>query len=382
MTVFKTFWKVVKKYKGTIILYTSMLIIFGGINLQTNNTTTTYVDKKPDILIINNDKEEGLTKNLINYINENTNIKEIKNDEEAINDALFYRDVNYIIYIPKNYRKDVLEGKNPTINIKSSKDYNSSLAEMILKNYIKIQNIYANEIKDEKEIINSINNTLTKKSNIQTTTKLDTNKLLKVSRYFNFASYSIMAVIIYIVCLVLNSFNNETVRKRTIISSMNYKEHSKQILFASLLYSIIVWILYVLLGIILLGDILLQTRGLIYILNALIFTITSLTIALLISSLIKNKGAISGVVNVVALGSAFLCGSFIPLEWLPNSVLRISKILPTYYYAITNDKLATIEILNLNSLKPLFFNMLILICYSILFIIINNIALKKKQKIN
>ena len=81
MTVFKTFWKVVKKYKGTIILYTSMLIIFGGINLQTNNTTTTYVDKKPDILIINNDKEEGLTKNLINYINENTNIKEIKNDE-------------------------------------------------------------------------------------------------------------------------------------------------------------------------------------------------------------------------------------------------------------------------------------------------------------
>lgn len=382
MTVFKTFWKVVKKYKGTIILYTSMLIIFGGINLQTNNTATTYVDKKPDILIINNDKEEGLTKNLINYINENTNIKEIKNDEEAINDALFYRDVNYIIYIPKNYRKDVLEGKNPPINIKSSKDYNSSLAEMILKNYIKIQNIYANEIKDEKEIINSINNTLTKKSNIQTTTKLDTNKLLKVSRYFNFASYSIMAVIIYIVCLVLNSFNNETVRKRTIISSMNYKEHSKQILFASLLYSIIVWILYVLLGIILLGDILLQTRGLIYILNVLIFTITSLTIALLISSLIKNKGAISGVVNVVALGSAFLCGSFIPLEWLPNSVLRISKILPTYYYAITNDKLATIEILNLNSLKPLFFNMLILICYSILFIIINNIALKKKQKIN
>ena len=339
MTVFKTFWKVVKKYKGTIILYTSMLIIFGGINLQTNNTTTTYVDKKPDILIINNDKEEGLTKNLINYINENTNIKEIKNDEEAINDALFYRDVNYIIYIPKNYRKDVLEGKNPTINIKSSKDYNSSLAEMILKNYIKIQNIYANEIKDEKEIINSINNTLTKKSNIQTTTKLDTNKLLKVSRYFNFASYSIMAVIIYIVCLVLNSFNNETVRKRTIISSMNYKEHSKQILFASLLYSIIVWILYVLLGIILLGDILLQTRGLIYILNVLIFTITSLTIALLISSLIKNKGAISGVVNVVALGSAFLCGSFIPLEWLPNSVLRISKILPTYYYAINNNNL-------------------------------------------
>lgn len=42
MTVFKTFWKIVNKYKGTIILYTVMLISFGGINLASNDTTTTF----------------------------------------------------------------------------------------------------------------------------------------------------------------------------------------------------------------------------------------------------------------------------------------------------------------------------------------------------
>lgn len=55
MTVFKTFWKVVSKYKGTIILYTVMLIVFGGLNMSSNNTDITFTNSKPDILIINKD---------------------------------------------------------------------------------------------------------------------------------------------------------------------------------------------------------------------------------------------------------------------------------------------------------------------------------------
>lgn len=38
MIVFSTFWRIVKKYKGTILLYTVMLIMFGGINLTSNST--------------------------------------------------------------------------------------------------------------------------------------------------------------------------------------------------------------------------------------------------------------------------------------------------------------------------------------------------------
>ena len=68
MTVFKTFWKVVSKYKGTIILYTVMLIVFGGLNMSSNNTDINFTNSKPDILIINKDEEKGLTKNLINYM--------------------------------------------------------------------------------------------------------------------------------------------------------------------------------------------------------------------------------------------------------------------------------------------------------------------------
>ncbi len=381
MTVFKTFWKIINKYKGTIILYTVILIIFGGINMSTNDTGTTFVDSKPDILIINKDEEIGITKNLVDYLKQNSNIINVKNNEEAINDALFYRDVNYVIYIPENYRQDVLNGLNPEINIKSTGDYSASLAEMMLSRYVQIQNIYKDNINNEDELIEAINNNLSKKSSVEMTSKLDASKMTKVASYFNFASYSIMAVVIFIICLVLSSFHEKTVKKRTIISSMNYKEHNRLILFASFMYSVIVWFLYVVLGLILLGNIIFTARGLVYLLNTFVFTFCALTIALLISTIVSNKNAINGIVNVVALGSAFLCGAFVPAEWLPKAVLNIAHILPAYWYINSNDLLKTMETINFETLKPVFNNMLVILAFAILFIIMNNIISKKKQKV-
>ena len=97
MTVFKTFLKVLNKYKFTIILYTVILLAFGGFNMTTSDNQMNFEATKPDILIINQDKKIGLTKNLVEYIENNCNIVSVKDDDEAINDALFYRDVNYII---------------------------------------------------------------------------------------------------------------------------------------------------------------------------------------------------------------------------------------------------------------------------------------------
>lgn len=378
MTVFNTFWKVINKYKGTIILFTVMLIAFGGINTTTSNTSLDFTNNKPDIVIINNDQNKGLTKNLIAYLKENTNVKDIK-DEEEIDDALFYRQVNYIIYIPKKYRNDILSGINPKIDIKTTDDYDSSLAEMILKRYLKTQEVYSKTTSNEQELIEKINTNLKTKSEVSITSTVNTDKTSKVSGYYNFASYSIMYTIIFIICMVLASFNEKTIKKRTIISSMNYKTHNKLILKASFLYSIIVWLLFMILGIILFPDTVISLRGLIYTINAFIFTFASLTLALLISSLSSNKNAITGIANVVCLGSAFLCGAFIPSTWLPETVIKISRIFPTYWYVNSNDLLSSLEKINLNSLEPIIINMLVVLLFSLIFIVLTNIISKKKQ---
>ena len=381
MTVFNTFWKVINKYKGTIILFTVMLVAFGGINTTSSNSTVDFTNSKPDIAIVNKDENKGLTKNLISYLKKNTNVKDIKNEEEALDDALFYREVNYIIYIPKNYHNDVLSGKTPEIDIKTVGDYTSSLAEMLLTRYLKIQSIYSKNISNEQELVKAINQNLTKTAEITITSKIDTAKTSKVSRYFNFASYSIMFIIIFVICMVSASFNEKTIKKRTIISSMNYKTHNKYILRASFIYSSLVWLLYMILGVVLFSSTMLSIRGLIYSLNAFILTFSSLTLALLLSTLINDKNAVNGIVNVIALGSAFLCGAFIPTEWLPESVITISHIFPTYWYVNSNDLLTNLQSINMTTLKPILINMLVVIIFSVTFIILNNLVAKKKQKV-
>ena len=336
MTVYKTFFKVVNKYKFLIIIYTAMLILFAGFNMQTSQNSTNFVAEKPDVLIINNDKEQKLSKNLVEYIEKNSNIVDIENDEEARNDALFYRDVSYIIYIPENYSKDFLNGLNPEINIKSAGDAGSSYAEMMLTRYIKVANIYQKELQNEDELIKTINETLEKEAETEITSKLDTDNLTRAAFYYNFMNYSILAGCVYVICIIISSFREEKIRKRTVISSMNYKKFNRQLLVSNGALALILWLLYVVLSFILIGDIMFTAHGLILIANSFVFSICSLTIAFLIANLINNKNAINGIINVVALRFKLFMWCFCASRMVARHYIKNSSYF-TFILVYTNE---------------------------------------------
>lgn len=382
MTVFKAFLKVLNKCKVPIIMYTAFLIFFGGFNMQTSENSTNFVAEKPDILIINKDKNTGITKNLVTYLKDHSNIVKIKDNDQAINDALFYRDVNYIIYIPKNYRNDFLDGKDPKLKIKSTNDYQASYAKMLLSRYLRVAKTYRKTTSDETILLDKITNTLSQDIKITITSKADTTALSKATFYYNFLNYSLLAGCVYVICLILSSFKEENINKRTIISSMDYKKHNRLLLLSNSLFAIVLWLFYVLLSIILVGDIMFTKWGLIYILNSFIFTLCSLAIAFLIGTMIKNKNIVNGIVNVIALGSSFLCGAFVPIEYLPAGVLHIAHILPSYWYIQNNELLKATENINITNLKPILINIIVILAFTLLFIIIANIFTTKNRKID
>ena len=252
---------------------------------------------------------------------------------------------------------------------------------MLLERYIKIAKVYVQSIDDEDELIAKINETISKETEVEMTSKLDTNSLTKASFYYNFASYSLLAGCVYVICLILSSFRDEKIRKRTVISSMNYKTHNRQLLLSNMLFAIVLWVFYVLVSFVLVGDLMLTAHGVVYMVNALVFTICALSIAFLIGNLITNKEAINGIVNVVALGSSFLCGAFVPAEWLPDAVLKIAHVLPTYYYINSNDRLKMLEVVSFESLKPIILNMGIIVIFILGFVALSNIVARKKRKL-
>lgn len=379
MTVFKTYFKILKKNIGIIILYSSILLIFTTIGTTSEDTTTTFKAEKPDVAIINYDTNSKVVKNLETYIKKNANIVNIKNEENALKDALFYRDVNAIIYIYEGYTTDYLNNQEKEIKIELTNDYNASYFKMLVDRYFKIADISNNHYKSEEEIISSINKSLSKSKTIEIKNSLDTGSLDNLAYYFNFANYSILALSIYIIAMMMSTFNEEKIKKRNMISSMKISTFTKELYLANLLFIFFVWIFIVFLGFIIHKEILLTENGLFMILNSFIFTFCASSIGFLIGSIIKNKEAISGIVNVISLGSSFLCGCFVPNEYLPEYVVNCSKILPSYWYIHNNNLIKSIENFSFHSLSNVIVGWITILAFAIFFFLIT-LSYNKKKK--
>ena len=94
MTVFKTILKILNRLKGMLILYTIVLLLITVLNQTTENNVTNFEETKPIILVINNDKENGISEGLEEYIKSHSKSVDVDtSDQDAVNDAIFYRDV-------------------------------------------------------------------------------------------------------------------------------------------------------------------------------------------------------------------------------------------------------------------------------------------------
>ena len=83
MIIFKTVFKILNKLKGMLILYTAILIAITLMNTTSGNIGS-YEATKPDITIVNNDNNDFITNHFVNYLKENTNIKEFKDQEKEM----------------------------------------------------------------------------------------------------------------------------------------------------------------------------------------------------------------------------------------------------------------------------------------------------------
>ena len=380
MTVFSTILKILNKLKGMLILYTVMLVSITAINQTSGNKVTNFEESKPDMLIVNNDSKNDITDGFVDYIKKHANIKDIDtSNQDKINDAIFYRDVNFVIYIPENFGKDLKEGKEPSLKYKATGDEYASYSRMLVEKYIKTVKMYKDYYSGSK-LIEKVNNIVGNDTKVQVKSSLDTSKMSTMTVYFNFLNYALLAGCVYCITMILASLKQENVRKRTIVSSFNYRKYNRIVLFSNAIVIVAMWILYMILSLILFKDSMFTANGLAFVLNSLVFALCGLSIGFLIGNITTNKAAIGGIVNVVALGTSFLCGCFVPFEYMPDYVLKIAHVLPTYYFVANNQLIKTIESFNIHTLKPIFINVGVVLVFTIVFVILSNYISKKKQR--
>lgn len=393
MIVFKTFWRIMKRYWWIVFIYVAILTSLSVINLKTAPVTD-FVDTKPEITIVSQNPSDlatkPFTKNFLNYLSKNTKIIDLKESETT--DALFYQKISMILYLPEDLESKIISGQKITLDYRTSGNYTAELSKNLIKRYFELQRTEIFESKnsskeqsnilseDSEKIISSLNQRLDQSPTVRLASKNATN-LSKIAAFFNFASYTIMAIILYVTCFINASFNKSPVKKRTMVSSLHLKKYSFSLLLANSIFAFSVFVLLTTLSFFVLGDIVLTPFFIFEILNILLYTLAALTLAELVSTFNLSRDAVSGVVNLLSLAPAFLSGAFVPTYFLPSFVLTIAHIFPTYWFIDTNNKIATMTEFNFSSFLTILPNLLVLVLFSIIFIVAN-LVLSKKKRIN
>jgi hypothetical protein ELI_2253 len=382
-----------KRYWWIVLIYVAILTSLSVINLNAAPVND-FVDTKPEITILSQDTSDlatkPFTKNFLNYLSKNTKIINLKEPETT--DALFYQKISMILYLPKDLESKILSGQKITLDYRTSGNYTAELSKNLIKRYFELQRTEILESKNSskeqsnipsensEKIISRLNQRLDQSPTVRLASKNATN-LSKIAAFFNFASYTIMAIILYVTCFINASFNKSSVKKRTMVSSIHLKKYNFSLLLANSIFAFSVFVLLTTLSFFVLGNIVLTPFFIFEILNILLYTLAALTLAELVSTFNLSRDAVSGVVNLLSLAPAFLSGAFVPTYFLPSFVLTIAHIFPTYWFIDTNNKITTMTEFSFNSFLAILPNLLILVLFSIIFIVAN-LVLSKKKRVN
>ncbi len=379
MTVFKAFLQILKRNAGVLIIYTMILIVFSMFSLQTGEATTTFQESRPKIYINNHDSGSLLSKSLVDYMTKKNQLVELDDADESLNDALFYQQVNFAMEVPAEFGAKLVEGAKPEIAIRSAGDYGGSLAEMNLSRYLEVAGAYSLITTDEVELVQQIEQTLGEEVEVELVSELNAAAMSRAAYYYNFLNYPLLVGCIFMICLVLLSFRNTQVAQRIAVGGMSPEKINRVLLLANCLFAFVLWLMYVVISFIVVGKTMLSLNGLWMILNSLVFAFCVTSLAFLIANLVRSRNALNGIVNVVGLGSSFLCGAFVPLQWLPDSVKTIAHALPSYWYIDANNQIQAIEDFNPETIWPVLVNMLVIAGFAIGFIVLTNIVSQGEQ---
>ena len=377
MTTYKAFLKVLRKNLWVIGLYTLILVVCMLGNTQNSQSLTNFTATRPNVTIYDEDHSE-ISERLQKYMSERADIKEFEN-EEKLSDALYYSGVDYVIYVEKGFGEKIARGEKPTMSVKSVGSYASYLSETMFLRFLKVAE--ALTPMPEENLAKNLDEVLSHETDVEMTSKLDVNALANAKNYYNFMNYAILAGLVFAVAYSTAAFKREMIKKRLIVSATSYRKINRQLLTCNLVMAIVLLLFYIVLSLIMVGDIMMTLNGALFIANAAVMSFFAVAFAFLLTNLLKNNNAILALVNVVSIGSCFLCGVFVPAEWMPEFVQNLGRILPSFYYVENNKFISELETFNFETIQPILINALIVIGATILVIIINNLVTRKKRQI-
>ncbi len=385
MQVYKAFFRIIQKNRGQILIY---LVVFMVLALLLTNAynppqDTDFTKTRVNIAFINDDIDSQLVAGLKSYLGEYANLVDLPDDSQKLQDALFFRQVEYILRVPEGFTAAMLNGQEIQLEKTIVPDSPSNIyMDLLINKYLNTTKTYVTYLPEltQTELVSYLKTDLTKETEVTVISSVShSDNAEKSGYYFNYLSYSLFAILILGVCSVMLVFNDTDLKRRNLCSPMRSATMNVQMILGNFSFAVMTWLVLISASFVMYGSYMFTTNGLLLLLNSFVFTLAALSISYLIGNLVKSRGAMSAVANVFALGTSFLSGVFVPQELLGPNVLTIASFTPTYWYVKANNEIAAAASFNADTLQSIFTSMVLVLAFGVAVLGVTLVLIKQRR---
>lgn len=340
MRVFSGYMQIVRRNMGMLIMY---IAIFIGVTMGIQRAVMSQMEEsfgavKVPVAVI--DREGGLLGDTLKaYMEKEQTLVEIEDTEQAMQEELYYRNVQYIIVVPEDAGEKLKKGEKVLQVIKLPDSSSAYFLDAKLENFLREIRICqaggfsfeeackrAADLSDVKGEVNLID--------------LNGNNGQRegYNYFFAYMPYGFLGGLIMCISLVILEFKKKEIRRRMACSCVPLWKQNAAAVAGCLVVGLATWlVVMVIQAAIYQGGIFRSGHCLYYILNSLCCMLTALSLAYFSGTFTSSPGAVNGINNVLSLGLCFLGGVFVPLEMFGNKIEKVAQFLPTYWYTRINE---------------------------------------------
>lgn len=361
MTVYKLFLRITRNNIPSLLLF---LAVFVGVSLLMSTSSADrdqmdFTQTKIDIALFSQESTP-LVEGLLGELEKTVRFQEREDKEEQLLDALFFEEIHGILRIPAGFTEAFLAGQTSEIFITDGINQGrNTYLEMALNRYLGLVAVYRNLLPGEplETILALVDKDLARQTEVNMATEDENpSDYLQSRYYFNFLAYSLFAILILGIGTSLLVMNERKIRWRTACAPVRQRRLSLKIFGMNFSYALVCWAVLSLASLLPNRELAGSPHLILFLVNSFILSFWAASISFLIAHLVKSRNGLSAIVNVIAMGTSFLAGVFVPQELLGSGILKAASFTPTYWYVLANDRISRSALGSLKDIGPLLTN--------------------------
>ncbi len=340
MPLYKAFIKIFFRRLPSIIAYFVIFMVIAFIMGSTGKQQSGFKATKLKVAVFDMDGTES-SRALVKYISDNHKlVGGIDDREQTLQDHLYYATIDYVITIDEGFEDKLAKGEFDKLltTSKSQGSYSAEFLDGQLEQYFRLvkSQISAGDQPGQACIKANALSREHVKVNIAEKTGGGTEAFGYFTQYL---AYIFICMLIMGVAPCLMRLQTEDLRKRILSSPVSPASRTAQMSAGTFTIVAGIWLAFMTVAAAAYGSDVFSRNGLLCMANSACYIIMAAGITLLVAQFNCTDNVLSMISNVISLGMSFLCGVFVPQEYLGAGVLKAAHALPAYWYIRANNML-------------------------------------------